>query len=179
MAMLCFFSQVWAQSNSSNKYLTVGDQMPDVQITNVINSNFKSAKISDYKGKIVLLDFWATWCSTCINAFPEMESLQRKFGNEIQVLLVNPKREENTKSAVKFIVDQTSEKMGRPFKLPIVFSDNALTANFDFYSIPHCVWIGRDGKIIAITGKPEVTAENLQKVIAGLPVNFKLKSPNE
>jgi len=82
--------------------------MPDILITNIINSPYKSAKLSDYKGKLVLIDFWAVWCQMCIASFPEMDSLQRVFHGKLQVFLVNSIREGDREKQVKMVIDRVN-----------------------------------------------------------------------
>src|SRR4030095_3711488 len=78
--------------------LSVGDKMPDVAFT-IFNYSSPTAKLSDFMGKMVILDFWATWCSSCIKRFPFMDSIQAEFNGKIQVILVNGKttRDNETK----------------------------------------------------------------------------------
>ena len=55
------------------KPLKIGDKVPDIEFKNIINYKSKTARLSDFKGKLVILDFWGTWCTSCIAAFPKME----------------------------------------------------------------------------------------------------------
>ncbi|SDE40147.1 Thioredoxin-like [Mucilaginibacter pineti] len=165
-------AKTFAQTSKTIKTLSIGDKMPDVKITNIINSHIKSGKISDYKGKLILLDFWSTWCSACIDGFSELDSLQRQYPDKIQILLVNPKREGDSKKGVQIVINRMNEWSTRPFRLPIVFQDTSITKNFQFHSLPHCVWIGPDGKVIGITGKEEVTIQNIKKGIAGKKIEI-------
>lgn len=50
-----------------NDKLTVGDVMPDITFNNLVNYKSSSAKLSDFKGKLVILDFWATTCLSLIH----------------------------------------------------------------------------------------------------------------
>jgi thiol-disulfide isomerase/thioredoxin len=172
LGLLCLFFRASGQEKTAFSGLKTGDKMPDVLITNIQNSRMKSAKISDYKGKLIILDFWSTWCSACIESFPEMDSLQRKFAGDLQVFLVDAKREGDTERGVRMVVNRANEWSAKSFKVPVVFPDTALTSHFVFHSLPHCVWIGKDGTIIGITDKAEVTAENIAKIIAGQPVKL-------
>jgi cytochrome oxidase Cu insertion factor (SCO1/SenC/PrrC family) len=56
--------------------LSIGDKVPDIQFENILNYKSKKAKLSDFKGKLVILDMWSTSCTFCIAAFPKMEELQ-------------------------------------------------------------------------------------------------------
>ena len=64
--------------------LKVGDTLPDL-------ATFKlEGKLpADLKGKIVIVDFWASWCLPCAQSFPVMEELQKKYGDRLVVLAVN------------------------------------------------------------------------------------------
>jgi thiol-disulfide isomerase/thioredoxin len=71
----------------SEKYgkLKAGDVVPDFTVTTV---DGKTAKFSDYaKGKVVVLDFWATWCGPCQQAMPHYEEMHRKYGPKGVVFL--------------------------------------------------------------------------------------------
>lgn len=59
-------------------YETTGRPIPNSHFDNLTDST--SFNLSDYRGKVVLLNFWATWCSPCIREMPELDSLQQKFG---------------------------------------------------------------------------------------------------
>jgi thiol-disulfide isomerase/thioredoxin len=156
LGLLCLFFKAEAQPNNSIKYLRSGDKMPDVQITNILNSRAKTSKLSDYKGKLVILDFWSTWCTACVESFPELDSLQYQFAGKLQVLLVNPKKDRDTERGVKIVIDRMKEWSARPF-------------------IPTCVWIGQEGTVIAITDKKQVNAANIARIINGEKVALRPK----
>lgn len=147
--------------------LKIGDKVPDVVMTNLINSRSTTLKLSDFKGKLVLVDFWATWCSSCIAAFPGLDSLQRVFPNKLQVLLVNSAKQHNSQKSVQLVVDRVNAWSPRRLKLPIVFQDTAITKYILFHSVPTCAWISPDGRLLAVTTDEEVTAANIERVIRG------------
>jgi thiol-disulfide isomerase/thioredoxin len=167
LTMLCTFFKAFSQDKPSVQSLRIGDKMPDVKITQIINSRLKPSLISDFYGKLIILDFWSTWCSSCIKGFPELDSIQRKFANKIQILLVNPKKENDSKRSVEIVIDRVNDWSGKKLKLPVVFQDTVLTKYFQFQTIPHCVWINQQGVVVAITGKEDVTAGNILKILKG------------
>jgi thiol-disulfide isomerase/thioredoxin len=79
LAMLCLNFAVMAQNSKPPTNLKIGDKVPEITISNILNykdSTGKpstSAKISEFKGKLLILDFWATWCTPCIKYLPELQ----------------------------------------------------------------------------------------------------------
>lgn len=173
LAMLCLNFSSYSQGQpTSIKPLAIGDNMPDVEITNILNSTHKTAKIGDYKGKLIILDFWSTWCSSCIDGFPHLDSLQRQFPGDLKIFLVNSKKEGDTERGVNMVISRMYAWSDRSFNLAVVLKDTSITQYFTFQSLPHCVWIGPDGTIIGITDKKEITAESIKKIIAGKPYHL-------
>src|SRR3954466_8754499 len=89
LGILCLKFSASAQDNATFKGLKIGDTVPDIAINNIINYPTKIAKISDFKGKLLILDFWATWCSPCVGMIPKMEALQKQFNDKLQFLPVS------------------------------------------------------------------------------------------
>src|SRR5689334_22916562 len=76
--------------------LKVGDRLPVVELKNMVNYPSKTLKFSDHKPKLTILDFWGTGCGGCVVAWPKMLALQKEFGQDLQVILVNPFEDEKT-----------------------------------------------------------------------------------
>lgn len=68
--------------------------------TNDKNSALPKIRLSDFKGKVILLNFWASWCEPCISEFPDMLSL-KKQRPDIEIIAVN--RDQNLNDAINFI----------------------------------------------------------------------------
>ncbi len=67
--------------------INIGEVAPDFTIG---DENGKEVKLSDYRGKLVFLNFWATWCEPCIEEMPDMEVLYKTFkGKNFQMLAVS------------------------------------------------------------------------------------------
>jgi thiol-disulfide isomerase/thioredoxin len=61
--LLLFFLITLKISAQSSKL--IGKPAPDIHFTDVLNDTKSSYKLSDFKGKVVIIDFWATWCASC------------------------------------------------------------------------------------------------------------------
>ena len=152
MAALCLFLSSVALAQTAA--LKIGDKVPDLTINNIINYKTTSAKLSDFTGKLLILDFWATWCSTCIPSLNSLDSLQQYFGEDLIVLPVS--RQPAT------IIRSQIEKWR--WKLPFVTADTVLAGLFPHHSLPHQVWI-RDGKVMSVTAHFSATASNIKAAL--------------
>jgi thiol-disulfide isomerase/thioredoxin len=79
----------WQQPELSHNLTVVKSVIPasDFELQDM---DEEVKKLSDYKGKVVLLNFWATWCPPCIREMPSMERLQQKVGAEdFKVIAIN------------------------------------------------------------------------------------------
>ena len=135
--------------------LKVGDPVPDILLKDLVNYPNGTARLSDFEGQLLILDFWATWCTPCLKAIPRLEQLQRKFGNQLQVLMVT--------SQPKNTIEKCFST--RNVSLPSVTGDQTLSKLFPHKYVPHEVWI-KDGKVVAITGDAEVNAENISALLS-------------
>jgi len=121
---------------------------------------------------LVILDFWAIWCTSCLHSFPKLDSLQKQFGDKLQILLVNKK---NTGEGKTDILDFFKKRKDKIVQLPSAVEDTVAEALFPHQLIPHCVWIGKDGTVRAITSSERVNAENIQTALDKADFNIPLK----
>lgn len=150
-------------ANSGQQAIQTGQTVPDVSITDIHNYKAKTASLSDFKGKLLILDFWATWCSPCVAMIPRMDSLQKQFGDKIQFLSVTYQKA----TEVMPFLEKLEKQKGRHFDLPVVVEDKELHKLFPHRTLPHYVWIGADGKAKAITESTELTSANIREIIEG------------
>lgn len=62
--------------------------------------------LADFEGKVVLIDFWETWCGPCLKVFPAMDSLRSEYPDQFEVLTVNLQMSDNKEDVIKFAEDQ-------------------------------------------------------------------------
>jgi len=156
------------------KALKIGDKVPNIPFEFFdADSIILKGQLSDYKGKLVILDFWASWCWSCLSKFPYMDTLQREFGDKIKVIMVNSKMKDGA-NGLKYIMKEKAEKEW-PYGFSVALNDTIADAFFPSRFIPHYVWIGPAGRVVAITGSKEVTKDNIRKILNDENVNISLK----
>ncbi|MET4081550.1 thiol-disulfide isomerase/thioredoxin [Pedobacter sp. UYP30] len=173
MAVLCLNFLALAQENKAIdvtlKGIQIGQKVPDVTLTSLHNYKDKNgkpattAKLSDFTGKLILLDFWATWCSPCVAMIPKMDSLQKVFGDKIQFLSVTYQTE---KEVLPFL-ENLEKQRGKHYDLPVVTGEKELHQLFPHITLPHYVWIDGSGVVRAITESNEVNRERILEALSG------------
>jgi len=100
-----------------------------------------NADLSSYRGKVVILNFWATWCPPCRAEMPSMETLYRRFNNQGLVILAVDVGED------ALVVQRFIRSGGYTFPV-LLDSDNKVSSVYGIEAIPTTFIIDREGKII-------------------------------
>ncbi|MBT1704908.1 redoxin domain-containing protein [Chryseosolibacter indicus] len=166
LSTTCVFSQ-----SPKPPLFTVGDKAPELVVYNILNHPSGKAQLSSYRGKLLILDFMATWCSLCASLLPKTDSLQKEVGSQVQFL---PVTYQSKADVEKFLARLKGR--GISISLPIAVSDTVLRSLFTHHYIPHYVWIDGEGTIKAITGHEEVTRENIRHLLKTGSLQVKTKN---
>lgn len=126
----------------------------------VLNWDGKECKLSDFVGKPVILNFWASWCSPCKSEMPAFEEAYLEYGDEIHFLMVNctTSSRETRARAIVFIQEQG-------YTFPVYFDTTGEAAStYGAYSIPLTFFIDAEGYPVAYA-QGAIDADVLQQGI--------------
>lgn len=168
IALGWFFILMIIQGNAQKLRNTIGEQIDDFYFKEFVNQKTDSIKLSDYSGKIVILDFWATWCKACLSTFPKLELLQDEFEDEIAILTINVS---DTDERISMFLEKFD------MNLPIVLdTDKEIANRFPHRVIPHSIILGTDRKVIAITTPDKIDSNVVNRAIKGESIKLNQKT---
>lgn len=134
----------------------VGDAAPEFALKDLAGSEFSLASL---KGKVVLLDFWATWCGPCKAAMPTIQKLHDEYASKgVAILGVNTweKKADAAKSYME----------SKKFTYPCLLDGDKLAEAYGVSGIPTLIVIGKDGKVALLeVGLSDASGGKLRKAI--------------
>jgi thiol-disulfide isomerase/thioredoxin len=114
-----------------------GQKAPDLSAS----ANGKTFSLSDFRGRVVLLDFWASWCGPCRNALPKLKQLQAVYSSD-QFVVISISEDDDQRTWQAFV---SSHQMTW---LQHFDTNGTIRKNFSVQGLPTYVLIGRDGTIL-------------------------------
>jgi cytochrome c biogenesis protein CcmG/thiol:disulfide interchange protein DsbE len=120
------------------------------------------ARLSDYKGKIVVLDFYATWCQPCRAETPHLVAMQQRYGAQgLQIIGLNVGGEEDQAQ-----VPDYAKQFGIQYPLGLPDDDLVQTYLSDNENIPQTYVFDRNGEIVRrFVGYSEVSGQELERIV--------------
>ncbi len=162
--VLTILLAITCMSFSISSFLSKGEDSPEISLP---NPSGDIIKLSDFKGDIVLIDFWASWCSPCRKKHPELVEVYNDFkgstfkdGSSFSIFSVSlDKKKESWKAAIK------KDKLTWPNHVSDLKGWNSEAAKtYNITSIPSNVLIDANGKIIG----NNFSASELKKILNSL-----------
>ncbi len=118
-----------------------------IEITGM-KTDGKEFDLAKLKGKVVLVDFWATWCGPCIAELPNLEAAYKKYhGKGFEVIGVSLDRKGDDEKLTKFM-----ENRKMPWGCINIEDSEKLAKQYEVNAIPYPVLIGPDGRIVSLRG---------------------------
>jgi thiol-disulfide isomerase/thioredoxin len=136
---------VWASRHfDALRPIEHGEAAPDFRLPRVGAGTGAggTVSLSALRGKVVLLDFWATWCPPCIQMMPLLHDLHRDFSPRgVEILGVNSDGGGASAAEVEEVL------RGHPSPYPILFDDGSANQAYKVRALPQLVLVGRDGAV--------------------------------
>jgi hypothetical protein len=153
-----FFNTVnlFAQDQDNNA-LQIGDKF---EVQHKVKTITGEINFTSLKPDLIILDFFMTNCTACIEAFPKNNGLQVAFGNAIKILPISPESRDVVSNFFK------KNAYTKTNKLDVVVEDDTFKNLFPHTGYPHVVWIYKE-KVMAITAGDMVNKQSIQEVLAG------------
>ena len=149
--------------------LKPGEKVPDIALNHLLNYKQQAAKLSDFEGKLVILDFFATWCTSCVEGLPHLNALQQQR-SDVKILVVTSEPKEKVKAFIE------KNKFLKGLELTVVTEDTTCRKLFPHSLIPHEVWISGNRELKATTAAEYVTSEKIDEAIAGKETAWVMKN---
>ena len=144
--------------------LNIGDSIPkelwDIPLQVVNHPTGKeTVRLKDYQGKLIILDFWGTYCSSCIAAFPKLKKIQEDNADKLKILAISTEKKDK-------LVNFFKSKNGSQYHyINSTFEDTIFRKYFPHRSVPHIVWITPEGKYLNPTNSYEVNQDHINAVL--------------
>jgi len=146
--------------------MKAGGPAPELSVKDLDD---KSVTLADYKGKVVLVNFWATWCDPCREEIPWLIEMQDRYGPKGFTVLGIAMDEEGKPVVAPFVAKERYDVQGQklPMNYPIVIGNEGVAEKFGgLLGYPTSVLISKDGKQLKkITGI--INEEEISKLVEG------------
>jgi thiol-disulfide isomerase/thioredoxin/protocatechuate 3,4-dioxygenase beta subunit len=138
--------------------LEVGDRAPGFAIKAL---DGKELSLSEFRGKYVLLDFWASWCAPCLDEMPNLQAIQDQYAKDPRFVVIGLNLDDHPRQAVSSV-----KALKLSWRQGFAGPDSPAVAAYGATAIPATFLIGPDGKILARGLRGESTKAALAEALA-------------
>ncbi|MFB2117853.1 TlpA family protein disulfide reductase [Parapedobacter sp. 2B3] len=164
------------------KPLQIGDTIPEwlwhhpLQVVNHSPIGGRdTVTLDDYRGKLIILDFWATWCSPCIASIEKLSAIQQIYPDKVALIPIASHEAIDNQSLANFMKSK-NWPVASVIDRDKFFFDGVFRHG-ERNGIPYVVWI-KDGRVAAKPKIAYVTEENILRFYEGKPVDIEMKLGN-
>lgn len=147
----------------------VGIQVPEYQFDDVINAPASTISIADYRGKILILDFWSQYCASCIASFPKIDRLAKRYHDDVSIIAVATSKDKDSRDVCHKIFN--AQKIKYDLRIPCAF-DAQMFEHFDLPAVGYAVVIGRNGEVLTACLANYLTDSVISRIVDGKPVDL-------
>jgi len=150
------YKEATAKAKAQKERLAIGKEAPIFEFPTVEG---KMVNLKEFRGKYLVVDFWASWCGPCRNEIPHMKELYEEYkGQDIEFLSVSIDKSKNAwKKAMR------QEDMAWP-QLQAPGSGKDIMKEYQFSGIPYIILLDKEGKIVA----KQLRSESLKKELGSI-----------
>lgn len=155
-----YINQIAPDYESASK-LSKGAEAPEIEIADLDGKTFR---LSDFKGKALYIDFWASWCKPCCEELPYLQKLVDELGDDKDVRVISISIDEDERSWKKRLEE---ENPTWPQYIATSTGQKTIAEDYQISSIPRFVLLDKDGNIITVNAeRPSVlTVSSLKEMI--------------
>jgi alkyl hydroperoxide reductase subunit AhpC len=169
-ALCAVVTSLSAQPQS--KQPEVGKPLPKFKLQEISHYKLQQANNESFRGKWLLLQFWYSGCSMSIKSFPKLNTLKKKFEDEMEFILVGCT---DPNLCYGSGLRDTYERLRLKMHLDIASAyDSLILKEWEIYSMPRVFIVDPNGILRVITNGTDMTSEKISKLIAGEAVSFQL-----
>jgi len=141
---ICMLSSAFAMDFPNNENIIVHKKVKKYDGLTFLDQNNEQINLNEFQGKLILLNFWASWCAPCKKEMPSLDRLQsNNFLNNIKIFPINVGRD-TTEKAESFFKELKIQNLDIYFDSP-----NTLAKEFSLRGIPTTILINKKGEEFA------------------------------
>ena len=160
---ILFFSNAIAGEVPNLKNIVINEKLKKYDDLTFLDADNNQISLKNYKGNLILLNFWATWCSPCKEEMPSLNNLQKeKYLDNLKIFPINIGKD-NLEKSLNFFENLNIKDLKIYFDSPIT-----LAKKLQLRGIPTSILINKDGfEFARIIGSIDFENENFIKWLSG------------
>jgi peroxiredoxin len=153
--ILCLLGVLGCSDDTSDKMTDAGDVNADSSFQlapsfTLLNTELQEVSLADYQGKVVIVDFWATWCQPCQEEIPRFIELYDEYRAQgFEMIGISTDDIEGRLKNIEIFFEELG-KGGFDINYPILLADSETIQKYQVPGIPAAYLINRDGEIVKV-----------------------------